>query len=92
MPVDRMYEGTEPLTHPLTGDPIPLHDKDALFKAYADAGEATRKIRREIGTLSRKLREIEAATEPIVYALAGKDVTLAAAIDWNTSLESTTSE
>ena len=75
MPVDRMYQGDEPLPHPLTGDPIPLDDKDALFKAWIAAEDELRKT-------SARTREIRKAADALVYAMAGRDVTLHAARDF----------
>lgn len=72
MPVDRLYQGTEPLPHPLTGDPISLDDKDALFRAWIDAEDELRKT-------SARMREVRKAADAIVYALAGRHVTLHAA-------------
>lgn len=75
MPVDRLYQGDEPLPHPLTGDPIPLHDRDALFKAWIAAEDELRKT-------SARMREIRKAADALVYAMAGRDVTLHAARDF----------
>lgn len=75
MPVDRLYTGTEPIPHPLTGELIDLGDRDALFKAWADGEIQIRKN----GAVTRHIRE---SCDRIVYALAGQDVTRSAARDF----------
>lgn len=75
MPVDRLYQGTEPVAHPITGEMIPLDDRDAMFKAWV-AGE------NRLRTLSHESRDIRRACDALVYAMAGRDVVRTATREW----------
>ena len=82
MPVDRLYQGNEPIAHPLTGELIELDDRDALFRAWADGENDIRWHQNEIRKHSSMVRETRAQCDRIVYALAGQDVTRGAARDF----------
>lgn len=82
MPVDRLYQGNEPIAHPLTGELIDLDDRDGLFRAWAAGENEIRRIQTHISGLAQDNREIRKACDRIVYALAGQDVTRAAARDY----------
>lgn len=82
MPVDRLYQGNEPIPHPLTGELIELDDRKELFGAWAESEEEIRRLQSIIADYSRDLRKIRKKADRIVYALAGKDVTLPAARGW----------
>lgn len=82
MPVDRLYTGTEPIAHPITGELIALDDRDALFKAWASGEDTIRDLDKSLATFGRHKREIREKCDRIVYALAGQDVTRTAAREW----------
>lgn len=82
MPVDRLYQGTEPIAHPLTGELIELDDRDALFRAWADGENRIRQLDGEIRATGGRKRDIRDQCDRIVYALAGQDVTRGAARDF----------
>lgn len=82
MPVDRLYRGTDPIAHPLTGELIELTDRDALFRAWTDGENQIRWERAKINEHGSNVRVIRAQCDRIVYALAGQDVTRGAARDF----------
>lgn len=82
MPVDRLYQGTEPIAHPLTGELIELDDRDGLFRAWADGENAIKPFLSIIREHSERVRQIRKQCDRIVYALAGQDVTRGAARDF----------
>lgn len=82
MPVDRLYQGTEPIAHPLTGELIELTDRDALFRAWTDGEAEIRWHQNELRNASSAIRKIREKCDRIVYALAGQDVTRGAARDF----------
>lgn len=82
MPVDRLYTGTEPIAHPITGELIELDDREALFKAWTETCEEIRRIQPLIADYSKFVRKLRKQSDEIVYALAGQDVTRTAAREW----------
>lgn len=82
MPVDRLYTGTEPIAHPITGELIALDDREALFRAWTDGENAIRSLDKSLAELGGHKRDIRKACDLIVYALAGQDVTRIAAREW----------
>lgn len=82
MPVDRLYQGNEPIAHPLTGELIELTDRDGLFRAWADAENEIRLNAVVIRAHSKRNRGLREQCDRIVYALAGQDVTRGAARDF----------
>lgn len=87
MPVDRLYTGTEPIPHPITGELIPLDDREALFKAWTAGENQIREHQTVIKVHSGASRQIRKACDDIVYALAGQAVARAAARDWASDMD-----